>query len=178
MQTWCGSGARPTSPSRDVLIELLPLTLAELQALARGDQADLHAVAEGGQTPRHVAQRALALLQAGCAATWAVPFHIVLPANGLVVGGCGFKGGPQRRQVEIGYAVAPAWRGCGVASAAVGQLLAEALRVGGVDQVLAQIVPDNQASMAVVSRLGFVRGDALLDASGEQVIEWRCSVHR
>lgn len=159
-----------------MLIELLPLSAAELHDLAQGDRLELRAVADGGETPRHVAQRALALLQAGCPPHWAVPFHIVTADSGLVVGGCGFKGGPRRGEVEIGYAVAPDWRGRGVASAAVQHLLARARWLGGVDQVLAQIVPDNHASMGVVRRLGFARGERVLDAEGELVVEWRFSL--
>jgi len=87
---------------------------------------------------------------------------------GEVVGDVGFHGPPLAGGpvvVEVGYAVVPALRGQGVASAALGQLVALAWRDGAV-RVLAETDEDNLASQAVLRRAGFRRrltGDHALD---------------
>jgi len=43
---------------------------------------------------------------------------------------------------------------------------------GTIQEVVAHIVPDNLASAKVVSRLGFSKGDPLVDPDGETVMRW------
>ena len=71
-----------------------------------------------------------------------------------VVGGCGFKNEPKGGRVEIGYGVSAECRRQGAASTAVRALLKLAFS-NGVTEVLAEILPFNAASVAVVEKLGF-----------------------
>lgn len=154
-------------------VALEPLTIEELLGIATlHPPARFRGVPEGALPPQHVAERALAQLEAGCPAIWCVPYVIVAQPEGLVAGGCTFKGRPVGGEVEIAYGLAKAMRGRGIASAAVAQLLALAARSGEVRQVLAEIVLDNTASSKVVSRLGFLPGDPFVDADGETVRRW------
>jgi len=81
--------------------------------------------------------------------------------DGAMVGHAGFHGPPGTNgpgyadAVEIGYTVFPAFRGRGYAQAAARALVA--LAAGrGVARVVASVAPDNEPSLAVVRKLGFV----------------------
>jgi [ribosomal protein S5]-alanine N-acetyltransferase len=77
--------------------------------------------------------------------------------DGVVVGDIGFHGPPDSgRTVEIGYSVVPAWRGCGVASAACELILQRAWQ-DGAETVIAETDHDNLASQAVLLHNGFRR---------------------
>ena len=87
-----------------------------------------------------------------------------------VIGNAGFKGAPHDAQVELGYSIAPEHRRRGHASTVVGLLLDRAQRDGQIDRVIARIDPDNQASIGVVTKAGFVPdGDYLSPRSGLQL---------
>ncbi|WP_341360601.1 GNAT family N-acetyltransferase [Georgenia sp. M64] len=146
-------------------VDLVPLPVAALAALADGDLAA--ARAESGLpltgfflTPRAVSLWRLRLGQIREdpeAARW-VARAAVLSPSGEVVGHAGFHGPPDPAgMVEIGYSIAPAYRRRGHARAAVRALLALAVADPRVRTVRASISPDNAASLATVAPLGFVR---------------------
>jgi RimJ/RimL family protein N-acetyltransferase len=81
-------------------------------------------------------------------------YRISRLADGLAVGGVGFKGGPQDGRVEIGYGLAPSARGQGYAAEAVTALLTVAAE-HGVSKVVADTTRDNVASQRTLIRAGF-----------------------
>lgn len=81
-------------------------------------------------------------------------YRITRLADGLAVGGIGFKGRPDDGSVEIGYGLAPSARGQGYAAEAVVALLAIAA-AHGVSRVVADTTPDNIASQRTLTRAGF-----------------------
>lgn len=84
-------------------------------------------------------------------------------ADGLAVGGIGFKGAPLDGRVEVGYGLAPSARGQGYAAEALTALLG--LAAGrGVRTVLADTEHGNVASQRTLERAGFtpVRRDERL----------------
>jgi [ribosomal protein S5]-alanine N-acetyltransferase len=86
------------------------------------------------------------------------PRHVVRAYDGLVVGSIGFFGPPTLSpdgvlEVEIGYGLVEDARGRGVATEAVGGLLAHADRLGV--RVRASVEPDNTASVRVLAKCGF-----------------------
>lgn len=88
----------------------------------------------------------------------------------VIVGNAGFKGAPVDGQVELGYTVAPPHRRRGLAVAAVGLLLDEACQHPDVARVIARIKPDNDASVGVVTKAGFVPdGDHINPRWGRQL---------
>jgi RimJ/RimL family protein N-acetyltransferase len=64
--------------------------------------------------------------------------------------------------VEIGYAVSPAYRGRGVATAMVREFLGW-LAAHGVRTVRASVSPGNAASRALLARFGFVEVGSHVD---------------
>ena len=152
-------------------IELVPMDLPNLRKLAASEPSNLQAP-DGALPPSHVAAQSLSQLEAGVPPNWCVPFLIIARESGKILGGCRFKGEPTDGRVEIGYGVAESARGRGVATAAVAEMLGLAASSGLVRHVDAHILPDNIASSKVVSRLGFSRGDTVLDPDGELVVHW------
>jgi ribosomal-protein-alanine N-acetyltransferase len=101
---------------------------------------------------------------------------IVLPGDEpQMIGHVGFHGPPgvnSRRDphaVEIGYTVFPEHRGRGYATEAARALLAHA-RAQGVRRFVASVGPENEPSLALVRRLGFVEvGRHWDDEDGEEL---------
>ena len=90
-------------------------------------------------------------------------YRITRLADGLAVGGTGFKGQPDSGCVEIGYGLAPSARGHGYAAEAVIAILTVAAD-HGLSTVIANTTLDNIASQRTLIRTGFrlVRSDAEL----------------
>jgi RimJ/RimL family protein N-acetyltransferase len=73
-----------------------------------------------------------------------------------VVGDCGWFGPPDDAGVvEVGYGLAPAARGQGLGTEAVAVLTAWAEQQPGVLLVTAEVLPGNEPSLRLLSRLGF-----------------------
>lgn len=84
-------------------------------------------------------------------------WFIVLRASGEVIGDCGWRGGPDSDgAVEIGYGLAGPSRAQGYGTEAVGALLRWCTAQPGVRQVVAEVLPGNDPSRALLERLGFV----------------------
>ncbi len=76
--------------------------------------------------------------------------------TGEIIGSAGFTGPPNDGAVEIGYSVAPAFRGQGLAREAAACLVAQAFTDVRVDRVRAHTLAVENASVAILRRLGFV----------------------
>jgi RimJ/RimL family protein N-acetyltransferase len=154
------------------IFELMLIDSPNLRRLAASEPVDLGniEVLDGALPPACVASHALAQLEMGTPARWCAPFLIV--SRNAVLGTCRFRAAPADGSVEIGYEVAESQRGRGVATKAVEQLLEIAISSGLVKEVVAHIVPGNVASSKVVSRLGFSKGDLLVEHDGEKVALW------
>ena len=100
------------------------------------------------------------VLRAGVGPGWFGPFYayvVVRRQDGLTVGDAGFFGPPgDDGEVEVGYALVPRARGCGLAVEAVELLAGWALAQPGVRALTARVEADNAASLRVLARLGFV----------------------
>jgi RimJ/RimL family protein N-acetyltransferase len=81
-------------------------------------------------------------------------YQIIPAADGLAVGGAGFKGLPRGGSAEVGYGLAPSARGHGYATEALTALLTLAAN-HGVATVLADTTDDNIASQRTLARAGF-----------------------
>jgi [ribosomal protein S5]-alanine N-acetyltransferase len=88
------------------------------------------------------------------------------------VGTVGFHSPPDAEgRVEVGYRVEPPYRRQGVASEVVRALFDWAAREHGIDRFRASVSPDNVASLAVISRLGFHQtGVQIDDVDGEELV--------
>jgi [ribosomal protein S5]-alanine N-acetyltransferase len=93
----------------------------------------------------------------------------------LLVGWGGFKGPPKDGVVEVGFDIAEARRGRGLATAATRAMLAEAFADERVTAVIAHTLPERNASNRVLEKAGFqFAGEARED---DQVV-WRFSLPR
>jgi RimJ/RimL family protein N-acetyltransferase len=96
---------------------------------------------------------------------------IVRDDDGDVIGHCGFHGPPEDiGRAEIGYSVLPAFRRQGYAVEAA-QGLIDFARAKGRTTVFACVAPSNEASLAVVGRLGFRQTGLQIDEiDGEELV--------
>jgi ribosomal-protein-alanine N-acetyltransferase len=133
-------------------VDLLPLTEPMARDLLAGELTDPPAAPGWPHADTHSAL--LAALGTGDAE--ALPWLVVLQPDGLVVGDLGWKGRPDDDGVvEIGYGLAPAFRGRGIGGRAVQAFVHWLVDRVGVQRVLAEIHVDNVASRHLVERLGF-----------------------
>jgi [ribosomal protein S5]-alanine N-acetyltransferase len=105
---------------------------------------------------------------------WSMQFFVDGP-TGRLVGSGGFATPPVERTVEIGYEVAPEFRGQGFGTAAAQALVDRAVASGEVDHVLAHTLPGPNASTGVLVSLGFTHVDDKEDPEVGTVWEWRWS---
>jgi [ribosomal protein S5]-alanine N-acetyltransferase len=82
-------------------------------------------------------------------------YLVVRRDDDLVVGEVGFVGPPKEAAVMIGYAIVPESRRRGYATEAIRAISGWALAQDGVEEVLAQTLPDNEASIRALLRVGF-----------------------
>ena len=131
------------------------------------------AVPEGGLEPLEV----LAMLERWSADLQAVPGWgtWLAIAEGEVVASVAIKAAPVTGAVDIGYAVAPARRGQGLATAAVVALLAE-LAGHGVARVRAETAAGNPASGRVLEKAGFDRVGQGYDPEDGPLIRWHRTI--
>jgi GNAT superfamily N-acetyltransferase len=99
--------------------------------------------------------------------------HLFLLAEPrTLVGWGGFKGAPREGVAEIGYEIAPAVEGRGIATAAAATMVARA-RAAGVSAVIAHTLPERNASCRVLEKNGFALDDENATEGGQAVWRWR-----
>ncbi len=100
---------------------------------------------------------------------------IIEKSTSTVIGDIGFKGPPdENRCLEMGYRIVAQARGVGYATEAARALIAFVRELDGVEWVTAECDPDNEASLRVLSRVGFRETGRSLEA-----ISWSLRVtHR
>ncbi|WP_322987240.1 GNAT family N-acetyltransferase [Phaeacidiphilus oryzae] len=164
---------------RSCRVRLVELSAGTMSALRDGDLRRAGARAGVELTEFFVTDRARWLWRLRLEQIAADPGHArwmvrqaVVAADGLVVGHAGFHGPPdQAGMVEIGYAIAPAFRRRGYGRAALIELLRRAAAERGVTTVRAAISPDNAASLATIRGFGFVQvGEQWDDEDGLELV--------
>jgi ribosomal-protein-alanine N-acetyltransferase len=104
--------------------------------------------------------------------SWSMQFFID-DETGRLLGSGGFAAPPVDRTVEIGYEVAPEFRGRGFGTAAARALVGLAVASGEVDHVIAHTLPGPNASTGVLVSLGFAHVADQEDPEVGVVWEWR-----
>jgi [ribosomal protein S5]-alanine N-acetyltransferase len=83
---------------------------------------------------------------------------IVHTADGVLIGETGFHGPPDGSEtVEVGYSIAPEYRGRGFAFEATRALIDRAFDRPGIRRIVAACLDDNLASIKVLEKLGMRR---------------------
>jgi RimJ/RimL family protein N-acetyltransferase len=111
------------------------------------------------------------LKQPGQAEWWM--YYFLDPELGVLIGSGGYKGPPKDGTVEIGYEIAPGFRGQGYATAAVRQLVDRAFNTVEVAVVEARTLPRANASGAVLTKAGFACQGTVPDDQTGQAWLWR-----
>lgn len=160
-----------------------PATLAELQTLAsdRRGFAEMIGSAVPNKWPvkhemfSYAVER---LSQHPEDASWLIYF--IFDHAGSLVGSGGYHGPPVNRNVEIGYEIAPAFKGRKLGSAAVLRLVDRAFATGAVDTVIAKTVTDDDnPSVKILKRLGYRFVTPLPDPqSGGQLWWWELDARK
>ena len=104
--------------------------------------------------------------------SWSLRFFVD-EATQRLVGSGGYAAPPAERTVEIGYEVAPEFRGRGLGVAAARALVEHAVASGEVDHVVAHTLPGPNASTGVLASLGFTHVDDEEDPGVGTVWTWR-----
>jgi [ribosomal protein S5]-alanine N-acetyltransferase len=98
--------------------------------------------------------------------------HFFVSQDALIGSG-GFVGPPQDGVVEIGYELAPAFRGKGLGTAAAGALVEKARATGAVTTVIANTLAHDNPSTGVLRRLGFRWVRELFDPEDGPIWRWK-----
>jgi RimJ/RimL family protein N-acetyltransferase len=157
-----------------LVVRLLRAELHLMDAALTGDDALAlgHEVVAGWATFTEALQSTRDALAAKPeAAVWGARLFVAGDPRELVGWG-GFKGPPTNGVVELGYEIADARQGCGLASAATRAMLVEAFADDRVTTVVANTLARRNASNPVLEKTGF-RRDAETQQDGELI--WRFS---
>ncbi|MBK8498851.1 MAG: GNAT family N-acetyltransferase [Flavobacteriales bacterium] len=92
--------------------------------------------------------------------------------HGEVVGTCAFKGAPKEGVVEIAYATHPAMEGRGYATRMALQLIRIARTTAPDVRIIAQTLPELNASAQVLEKCGFTQSRISTDDEVGAVWEW------
>ena len=103
---------------------------------------------------------------------WSMQFFVD-PSTARLLGSGGFAAPPVDRTVEIGYEIAPEFRGQGFGTAAARALVERAVASGAVDHVIAHTRPGPNPSTGVLQSLGFAYVADQEDPEAGPIWEWR-----
>jgi RimJ/RimL family protein N-acetyltransferase len=105
-------------------------------------------------------------------ARWWTHLFIEREARSLVGAG-GYTGHPKDGVVEIGYEIAPAFQGRGLAVEVARGLVDHALADAEVSAVIGHTRPESNASTRVLEKVGFVRVEDVEDKEEGTLWRWR-----
>jgi RimJ/RimL family protein N-acetyltransferase len=164
---------------RTARLRIEPVRLAHLQALGQGEAAFGEALGVSvakdwaGPDAQDAITRSGSYLEANPASADWWMHAIIHEADNQLIGTGGYKGEPAGGMVEIGYELAPAWRGQGLATEAAQGLIDHAFARPDVDHVLAHTLPDANASTRVLKRLGMRFDGEVHDPDDGDIWRWR-----
>lgn len=103
---------------------------------------------------------------------WA--YLVVLQSEFKLIGTCGYKGPPTPEgAVEIGYEIADRYQGRGLATEVARALVGHAFKHESIRTVEAHTLPEENASVAVLRKLGFSFVEEVYDLEDGAVWKWR-----
>ena len=100
--------------------------------------------------------------------------YLAFDREGAAVGACAFKSAPDKnREVEITYLTFPEHEKRGYGTAMVLLLLEIAAKSDEVGHVVAQTLPEENASVRICRRVGFAFAGEVIDPDDGKVWRWR-----
>jgi [ribosomal protein S5]-alanine N-acetyltransferase len=165
------------SPEPRLRVE--PATADHLRALIAGpeqfrDAFGLTVVDGYLDFPEALGHSLNAIVNDGIDPAWGTHLYIH-SADRALIGLGGFKGPVVDGTVEIGYGIAPEYRGAGYATEAA-RVLVERAQAAGVTTVTARTLAEPNASTRVLGRLGFTRTDTIEDPDDGPIWRWELPV--
>ncbi|KAA9333442.1 GNAT family N-acetyltransferase [Hymenobacter busanensis] len=172
--------ASPTPQLESARLLLIPCTDAHFEAALHHHHtlAALLGVAAAADWPgspeaTEVLAPSRAYLRANPAAQGWWMYLLIHKASQQLIGLGGFKGAPTAAGVvEIGYSLAPAFRGQGLATEAAQALVDFAFRHPEVQLVQAHTLPEHNASGRILQKLGLLHRGAVIDPDDGEVWRW------
>ena len=151
----------------------VPVTAPQLEALER-DPAEFErligsSIPAGWPEFPEAIGHTLSALRDGAAQEWSM--HLFFSAAGELVGSGGYHGPPADGAVEIGYEIAPAYRGRGFGTGAA-RALVDRASAAGVQRVEAHTLAVASPSTGVLIALGFHRIGEAVDSDDGPIWEW------
>jgi RimJ/RimL family protein N-acetyltransferase len=141
-------------------LDLLAVDRSLAAALAAGDRTairDAPNLAEAVSLVEDVARAQLDLFdRTGAGAPW-IAYLARERGTGRLLGICAFKDAPRAGEVEIAYYTFPEVEGAGVGGAMAGALIGIAQASPAVERIVAHTSPEENASVRILRRHGFVR---------------------
>jgi RimJ/RimL family protein N-acetyltransferase len=102
---------------------------------------------------------------------WLIRAMVLREGGRQMAGHIGFHGPPDEGVAELGYTVFPRYRRQGLATEAVHAMMDWAARQEIVKRFRVSIAPDNEASLAMASKLGFTQiGEQMDDVDGLEYV--------
>lgn len=156
---------------------LEPCTIEHLEKLLAGASAFKNAfgveVVDGYLEFPNAIPYLIEKLRSGCLKEW-WSYMILHKKDKSLIGLGGYKGPPDSQGVvEIGYGIAPAYRGKGYATEAASALIGNAINIAGVNVVWAHTLPEFNASTKVLQKCGMERVAEIIDPDDGQVWRWQ-----
>ena len=99
----------------------------------------------------------------------------ILNKTSTLIGTCGYKGAPRNGMVEIGYEVAPAFRGWGLATEIAKGLIANAFKHDEVDLVQAHTLAKENESGSVLKNCRMQKIEEIDDPQDGKIWRWEIS---
>lgn len=139
-----------------------------------GDRDTMRWVGDGQPLERDQCQEWVRVTERNYAARGYGMFALVDREDGTVLGFGGLVHPGGQAEVEIKYALKPAYWGRGLATEAATALLTHGAALG-LDEIIATIAPDNVASHRVLMKAGMLPAELRQDDDGSatQVYRWR-----
>ena len=122
-----------------------------------------------------VIEHAVANVRAGADPKWAT-YLIVHDADAALIGIGGFKGAPVDGMVEIGYAIAPVYRKQGHVDQCRCAPSWRSRALDGLRTVVADTLPEHNASTKVLTRCGFDHVGEVVDPDEGPVWRWELAL--
>jgi RimJ/RimL family protein N-acetyltransferase len=158
-------------------LNLIPCTIPHLEKLLEGAEAFEAAfglrVIEGYIEFDGVLEYTLDILKSGKVSSEWSSYFFIHRADKALIGLGGYKGAPDENgSVEIGYGVAPAYRGKGYATEAAEALIQSAFAYPDVQMVCAHTLAETNASGSILSKLGMNKVAEINDPEDGTIWRW------
>jgi [ribosomal protein S5]-alanine N-acetyltransferase len=161
-------------------LQLIPCELAHFEAMLR-DEHELAALLRvkladdwlGFEAAREAMPPSYEYLKAHPSALGWWTYLFIHTADSTLIGLGGFKGeADEGGMVEIGYSIAPSYRGQGLATEAAGAMIAYAFSHPHVTRVDAHTLPERNPSTRVLQNIGMKFAGPVHDPQDGEVWHW------